>query len=216
MKHPDTYTRNNVGHDPRHGHPYVTGYWYLMIRTPDALGDPVTNARLLNATAESFTPPSRNLSKEEIVGFGGVKKQLVVRQEESFSFSISFRERQNLPVFDLIHKWSNYAVHQTTGMINKEYKGQSVVILAKPTFTGETSLTSDDVEEIFFFDGISPDSIPFDGMDSDISTNDTKTINVTFNYDVTVLTKHFDLDAFLGDFQGLIGDVEWPEPYLGL
>ena len=217
--HPDTYTRNNSGHSPRHGHPYISGYWYLMLKAPEELGDQQYFAQLFNSTAESFSPPSRNISKEEIVGFGGIKKQLMVSQEESHSFSIGFRERFGLPVFNVINEWSKY-INPVLGNVKFNYKGQCIVILAKPTFSAQgyniAALTSQDIEEVFFFDGVFPESVPVDNLDAELSTNDTKVINVTFNYDAGFLTKNFDLGAFLGDFQSIIGDVYLPSPYLGI
>lgn len=215
---PDTYTRHAGGNNPKYGHPHISGYWYLMIKTPIELGNQQYNAKMFNSTAESFSPPSRSISKDEIVGFGGIKKRLAVSQEESHSFSIGFRERFGLPVFDVINSWSKY-INPVVGSITPKYKGQAIVIIAKPTFSGQgngvASLTPDDIDEIFFFDGIFPEGVPIDNLDADLATNDTKVINTTFNYDAGFLTKSFDLTAFLGDFQGIIDDVILPTPYLG-
>jgi hypothetical protein len=213
---PDTYTRNNIGGNTKSGgtrnQPYITGYWYLAMMIPlkfleddDELRRKY--AKYLNASAESFTPPSRNITKQEVIGYGGVKKFVATSQEISNSFSITFREHANLEVFNILSHWATL-INPFTGHHNKAYKGQCIVVLAKPTITGENKLSKEDIEEIFFFDGVFPESQPIDKFDSSIETNETKTIDMTFSFDASFMTKVFDHKSFLEDFNVIIEDFK--------
>jgi hypothetical protein len=213
---PDTYTRSNVGRNPKHdkgkvrNQPYITGYWYLAMLVPLAFLEDDDELRkkyvkYLNASAESFTPPSRNITKQEVIGYGGVKKFLATSQEISNSFSITFREHSNLEIFNILSHWATL-INPFTGHHSKKYKGQCIVILAKPTFSGEKKLDKKDIEEIFFFDGVFPESQPIDKLDSNIESNETKTIDMTFSFDGSFMTKVFDHKSFLEDFNVIIED----------
>jgi len=214
---PDTYTRNYIaGEDHRERYaPYISGYWYLLLSPPKELvGDNnlVNYVKYFNGAAEAFTPPSRSIVKQEIVGFGGIKKFMATTQEYSNSFSITFREHGNLEVFNMLSHWAGL-IHPFTGKHNKIYKGQCIVLLAKPTISGETLLKKPDIEEIFYFDGVFPESQPFDKFDSNIETNETKTVDVTFNFDAAPMTKFKYTDdingeKFLEDFNTLIGEFK--------
>lgn len=215
---PDTYTRNYIagksaGHRLRFA-PYISGYWYLLLSPPKELigdGNKERYVKYFNAAAEAFTPPSRSIVKQEIVGFGGVKKFMATTQEYSNSFSITFREHGNMEVFNMLSHWGGL-IHPFTGKHNKIYKGQCIVLLAKPTFSGNTLLKKPDIEEVFYFDGVFPESQPFDKFDSNIETNETKTIDITFNFDGAPMTKFKYSDdvngeKFLEDFNKAIGDL---------
>lgn len=219
---PDTYSRKNGTHDPKRRTPHISGYWYLMLKMPKELTDKTQDyAKYFNACAQSFSPPSRSLTKEEIIGFAGIKKYVINSQEISNSFSITFHEHKDLDVFNMLSHWSS-VVNPYTGQIIKKYKGQCIVILAKPTLTSIPNEEGKDfreelkksIDEIFFFDGVFPESQPIDKLDSDISTNDVKSIDVTFNFDGCFMSKVFDLDAFLDDFIDVIEEFKAIDPYL--
>lgn len=221
---PDTYTRNYIASEKNRQRyaPYISGYWYLALIPPKELlndnEDLVQKyVKAFNASAESYSPPSRNITKQEVVGFGGIKKFLATSQEFSNSFSVTFREHGNMEIFGLLSHWSGL-IHPFTGKHNKVYKGQCVIILAKPTFSGNLKLDKPDVEEIFYFDGVFPESQPIDKFDSNIESLETKTIDITFNFDASFMTKVEYTDKikgeeFLNIFNHYIGDLKLHEAW---
>jgi hypothetical protein len=228
--YPDTYTRSHIsGANNRTRHaPYISGYWYLALIPPrellnndDALV--VKYVRAFNSSAESYAPPSRNITKQEVVAFGGIKKFLAISQEFSNSFSITFREQGNLGIFNLITHWSGL-IHPFTGKHNKIYKGQCVIVLAKPTFSGGSldnpQLIKPDVEEVFYFDGVFPESQPVDKFDANIESLETKQVDVTFNFDGAFMNKIDYTDevkgeSFLNVFNEYVGELELHEAHSG-
>lgn len=225
---PDTYTRNYIAEKNNRERyaPYISGYWYLALIPPLELLNNDDNLRknyvkAFNASAEGFSPPSRSITKQEVVGFGGIKKFLATSQEFSNSFSITFREHGNMEIFGLLSHWSGL-IHPFTGKHNKIYKGQCVVILAKPTFSGgsetKPKLDKPDIEEIFCFDGVFPESQPIDKFDANIESLETKTIDMTFNFDGAFMTKvdyndQVKGEEFLKMFNHYIEDLNLPEAW---
>lgn len=220
---PATYTRNYIageGYRQRFA-PYISGYWYLLLSPPKELigdGNKDRYVKYFNAAAEMFTPPSRTIVKQEIVGFGGIKKFMATTQEYSNSFSITFREHGNMEVFNMLSHWGGL-IHPFTGKHNKVYKGQCMVLFAKPTFSNENELAKSDIEEIFYFDGVFPESQPFDKFDSNIETNETKVIDVTFSFDGAPMTKFKYTDIingenFLAEFNQAIGQLELHKAFI--
>lgn len=228
---PSTYSRSYMSSaDERRTRysPYISGYWYLALIPPKELlnnnEDLVKNyVKAFNASAESYSPPSRNITKQEVIGFGGIKKFLATSQEFSNSFTVTFREHGNMEIFGLLSHWSGL-IHPFTGKHNKVYKGQCIIVLAKPTFSGGSPeaplLDKPDVEEIFYFDGVFPESQPIDKFDSSIETTDTKTIDMTFNFDGSFMTKveytdEIKGETFLNIFNNYVGELELHKTFLG-
>lgn len=228
---PDTYTRSYMssadGHRERYA-PYISGYWYLALIPPKELlnndeGLVQQYVKAFNASAESYSPPSRNITKQEVIGFGGIKKFLATSQEFSNSFTVTFREHGNMEIFGLLSHWSGL-IHPFTGKHNKIYKGQCVIVLAKPTFSGgseeQPKLDKPDVEEIFYFDGVFPESQPIDKFDANIESLETKTIDITFNFDGAFMTKVEYTDKikgeeFLNIFNKYLGELELHKTFFG-
>ena len=236
--HPQYLSRYHGGHR-RDNHPYVSGYWYFIINPPERLfgtGASGNSANILGSqtiekardwmhcTAESFTPPSRTLTKMEVVGMGGMKSNYPVGQEITRTFSVTFREYQELPIFNILQTWTS-AMDPNTGtstlagaeFIPANYKGSAFVALCKPTIgnragtytqgagTDPTSLRSEDIEQLFYFDGVFPESAPYDSLTSDISTNEGLSIPVSFSFDGFPLLKdsYNVMDQFLKLVQNL-------------
>lgn len=75
------------------------------------------------------------------------------------------------------------------------YKGTVYVMQTKPVGAYPNQhLQLQDIEEAWVFDGVWPNSVPFDALSSDITTNDSIQLSVTFSYDgYLVLSKVVEL-----------------------
>jgi hypothetical protein len=220
---PQSLTRYNGGHR-RDNHPHISGYWYFLVKPPEYIfgvdgSDNYEKAQYwMFTTAESFTPPSRTLNKVEIPGMGGMKSSYVSGQEISTTFSVTFREYQELPILNILQTWTSI-VDPNTGtsplggeeFIPANYKGSAFAVLCKPTVGLRDNskveqldaLRTEDIEQIFYFDGVWPESAPWDSLTNDISTNDSSTISVNFNFDGYPLLKDSPgvIQAFLDQVQ---------------
>jgi len=223
---PNRLSRYHGGHR-RDNHPYISGYWYFLIQPPERLFND-TNKSLtaldrsvtwLHSTAESFTPPGKTLNFVDIPGMGGMASSFVSGQTLTNTFTVTFREYQELPIFTIIQNWTS-VIDPNTGVsplsgdefVPSSYKGAAFVALCKPTVNSRaasnsydgasTPLQSADIEQIFYFDGVWPENTPLDFLDSDISTNDTKTVSVNFSFDGAPLMK--DSDGVVTEFLKLM------------
>ena len=194
-------------------HPHITGYWYLLLNIPediikkaDGNYDSKTMAKLLNSCAESFTPPSRSINKAEIIAFSNIKKFVAVGQTINNSFNLSLREYFGTPISNIINIWTEYIVSSPTGKINKKYKGNCLVIIAKPTVSGQDKLDKKDIEQVYFFQGIYPEADTIDKFSSNIASNDGLSLDITFNFDGHIIRKDFNLEKFISDYNTTIGD----------
>lgn len=222
-----------MGGHRRNNHPFISGYWYILIEPPQRLfideGSMVTysgikedgeagsgykngsaaafeTSRWLHSTAESFTPPSRTMTKVDIPALGGVGSSYIAGQQLTRTFSTTFREYQDTPIMNAISRWTStidhhYGVSPLKGneYIPANYKGAAWVFLCKPTVSGiggastgprtaytptnEFSIGAKDVEQFFFFEGVFPEGAPYDAFNSDINTNDGIQLNVTWSFD---------------------------------
>ena len=127
-----------MGGHRRANHPYINGYWYLLIEPPQFLFDESnikesvfdlsTNgegtagqnsngqgafeaSRWLHSTAEGFTPPTRTLTKVDVPGMGGMGSSFVAGQQLTRTFSTTHREYQNTTVFNTINLWTSVMDH---------------------------------------------------------------------------------------------------------
>ena len=223
--HPQYLSRYHGGHR-RDNHPYISGYWYFLINPPARLFGGLGSNTLEKArdwmftTAESFTPPSRTLTKVDVPGMGGMASSYVGGQEITRTFSINFREYQELPIFNILQTWTsmldpNTGVSPLAGdeYIPANYKGSAFVALCKPTIGTRltqdsarrtTNLKSEDIEQIFFFDGVWPESAPWDSLSSDIATNDVLQLSVSFSFDGFPLLK--DSEGVMSEFLDLMSE----------
>lgn len=219
---PHYYTRYNGGSNQNKRHPFISGYWMCLINTPETFtGNNYNNAhfiRFLGSTAESFTPPSRTLSKSDIIGFGGIKNHIITGQDNGDTFNITFREYQNLPIFSIFSSWAN-SINSLTGHITNKYKGQIAVALMKPVAAWDSlsnSYALADIngtklsfENIFFFEGVMPENDPLNSFDSNIESNEGKVIEMTFSFD-NMITDTFDFNSCFDEFKnnGVMNFVE--------
>lgn len=221
-----------MGGHRRNNHPYISGYWYLIIEPPHRIFDskfgatssgtssgtpappappapnttgentnqsqnqasnaPFQTTRWLHSTAESFTPPTRTLTKVDIPALGGVGSSYIAGQQLTRTFSVTFREYQDTPILNILNLWTSvidhhYGISPLEGneYIPANYKGNAFVFLCKPTasFSNKPTITEMDVEQFFYFEGVFPEGAPTDSLNSDINTNDAIQLNVTFSFD---------------------------------
>lgn len=197
-----------MGGHRRRNQPFVSGYWYLVMTPPERL---FTDAGVkwaqqwFHTTAESFTPPTRTLTKLDIPGLGGTGSSFVGGQELSRTFTVAFREYQNWPIWNILETWTSimdkhYGVTALNGneFIPANYKGDCWAILTKPTIgkagskdSNSDKISNDDIEQVFYFEGVWPESNPTDSYSADIATNDTVQASVTFSFDGWPMTKEF-------------------------
>jgi len=211
LDRPTALNRYSGGHK-RHNQPYVSGYWYLLMEPPrELLGDAMQadSKSWLHTTAESFTPPTKTVTKADVPGMGGFASSFVAGQELSRTFTVAFREYQGLPIMNILQAWTN-AIDSRSGVsplptfIPSEYKGSAFAALCKPTMNDSGVILSDDIEQLFYFEGVFPETLPYDTLTSDISTNDTAQLSVTFSFDGWPATRENDLA--MNKFTSLMSD----------
>jgi hypothetical protein len=203
---PESMNRYMGGHK-RYNHPFINGYWYIILELPLKLIGDETNmsaVKWLHSTAEGFTPPSRTMTKVDIPGLGGLGSSYIAGQQLTRTFSVTFREYQNTPVFSTITAWTSvidyhYGISPLKGTeyIPINYKGAAWVFLCKPTTSSGTSddpssIAKEDIEQLFFFEGVFPEGSPYDAFNSDINTNDSVQLNVSFSFDGWVYGKEHE------------------------
>jgi hypothetical protein len=96
--------------------------------------------------------------------------------------------------------------------ISQAYKGCGFVALTKPvgSYVGK-SLGPGDIEEVYFFHGLWPESAPFESFATDISGNDIVQLNVTFSFDGWPLTKTDD--GVVATFLKMINSLHYMHTY---
>jgi len=196
---PTVLNRYSGGHT-RITQPYISGYWYLIMTPPVGLVNS-TNMQgdatdWFHATAESFTPPTKTITKADVPGMGGVASSFAAGQELSRTFTVAFREYQGLPIMNLLQMWTSMIDSRTgmsplTAYVPNNYKGSAYAALCRPTAStnGNTSIGISDIEQLFYFEGVFPETLPYDTLTSDIATNDSAQLSVTFSFDGWPMTK---------------------------
>lgn len=193
---PRSMTRYVGGHS-RTIHPYVSGYWYSLIRLPVRIfGDNKESGELwLHSSVETFNPPSKTSTKVDLPGLGGLGSSFIAGQQFTRTFSMEFREFQDTPISSIFERWvsiidPHYGVSELNGdeYIPANYKGSAMVFLCKPTVSDissaiQPSIDESDVERFYYFEGVFPEGMPDDAFSSDISTNDVSRINISFSFD---------------------------------
>jgi hypothetical protein len=187
-----------MGGRNRLNHPYVTGYWQFMVDVPTLIFDKgkEKSERWLHSTAEGFTPPTRTLNKADVPGQGGLGSSFVTGQTLTRTFTVTFREYQDLPIFGIAEAWTSVidpyiGISPVSGIqwIPASYKGIAMAVLTKPTMGKDGKISATDIEQVFFFHGVWPETPPIDTLAQDISANDVLQHTLTFSFDGWPLTK---------------------------
>jgi hypothetical protein len=214
-----------MGGHQRKTQPYVSGYWYFMLLTPDAIfnngnlnagnvgaegglvndlteqstdNNQATGEQWFHSTAESFTPPNTNLTKIDIPGMGGLGSSFIGGREITRTFTVAFREYTGLPIMTLLRKWNSIldpylgvGSFKADMWMPNSYKGVACAFLCKPTVSEseQTQISADDLEQMYFFDGVWPESQPDDSFNTDIASNEALQLSVTFSFDGSAYNK---------------------------
>jgi hypothetical protein len=196
----------------RNIHPYISGYWHLLITIPTILSGKTSEYKFFNNilgfTAETFTPPSRTLTTSVIHGLGGVTKNIVTGQTINNTFTIGFREYTKLPIIKIFNLWTSLVYPQTgLSLFSQEhwdesiYKSECYVLITDMScfdYGGsDVIFNKAAVQEVYYFYGVFPENNPQD-IPQDISSNDSAQIPVTFKFDGWPLTSaELDLDSVM-------------------
>ena len=187
-----------MGGNRRTNHPYISGYWYLIMDPPEDifLADGVLQAReWFHSTAESFTPPSKTITKVDVPGMGGMASSYAAGQEINREFTVAFREYQQLPISTAIRTWASMidphlGRSPLKDYIPANYKGQCFAILCRPTLNRDhKNLDTQDIEQVYYMEGVFPTTIPDDAFATDIADNVLAQLSVTFSFDGGFHTK---------------------------
>jgi hypothetical protein len=194
--HPDLMTRYMGGHN-RTNHPYVSGYWQLFINVPAVIfpTDSYPAETWLHATAEGFTPPSRTINKVDLPGQGGLGSSFITGQSLTRTFTVTFREYQNLPISQTLSRWTaiidpyiGVSPVSGTQWLPQSYKGNAYIIQTKPVGAGMVDFNKEMIEKVYLFHGVFPEGDGGDAFASDIATNDFAQLSISFSFDGWPLT----------------------------
>jgi hypothetical protein len=195
---PDFLTRDIGGHF-RTNQPYIGGYFQVIFGLPLELFGGTDRAKTasqwLHSTCEGFTPHTQTLNHAEIQGQGQIGSSFVTGITTTREFTLTFREYQNLPILNIIKRWSS-VFDPFTGVspldgnrfIPLNYKGWCAIAQTKPVRSKDEDLTADDIEECYIYQGVTPTNIPLDSLGSDITANDVAQHSLTFKFDNSPLT----------------------------
>ena len=197
---PDVLSRY-IGGSNRQNIPYVNGYWQFIVKCPEKLYGSHTDKmeQWFLSTAEGFTPHSRNLNKGDVPGQGGVASSFPTGQTINRTFTVTFREYKNMQMLKMINIWSGImdpfngvSELKAKEWIPSSFKGSAYAVLTKPTGAYTDSLTKDDIEEVFAYDGVWVETSPYDAFNQDIAANDFVQLSTTFSFDGHPLTSAND------------------------
>lgn len=187
-----------IGGHTRKNHPFISGYWYLILVPPTKIFNESTGlfTDWFHSTAEGFTPPNRSITKVDVPGMGGMGSSFIAGQEITREFSATFREYQNLPIIQALRTWGSVIDPHlgrsglTDTYLPSDYKGQCFAILSKPILSGDNKdIKSTDIDQVYYMEGVFPTTVPDDAFSQDIATNDVVQLSVTFSFDGGFFTK---------------------------
>jgi hypothetical protein len=200
---PHSYNRFFGGRN-RENQPFITGYFQVLLRPPAKFVKDRYNGKdniiqtWFHSTAESFTPPGYSPILAEIPAINGNSSSFLAGVELTHSFTIAFREYQQLPILSMINDWVSYGFNPNYGMsgldkfVPNNYKGDCIVIITTPQINTKEStsgigedefIKTEYIEKVFYFDGVFPEAVPFDSLNSDITAHDGLQISCTFRFD---------------------------------
>jgi len=180
-------------------HPYIKGYFYTIFELPEIFSTTNQDSaqKTLLSAAEGFTPPGdRQLKTEEIMGMGGLDSTFVTGQQIDRNFSIQYRDYWKAPIFRIHRQWTSIINPYTGGAVKaaesaslnnfdvKSYKGRLWVIETKPVMGNSAKeFEEDDIQKVFYFDGVFPRTDLMSAYDSNISDNSVVRPNVQYSFD---------------------------------
>ncbi|MFW6242633.1 MAG: hypothetical protein ACOC2W_00580 [bacterium] len=194
---PDVFNRY-MGGEYRQNQPFVTGYHQVLFSLPEKLFDtsPDDAQKWLTSTCESFTPHTVTPNFVDVMGAGQLGASFFTSKTIGREFTMGFREYQQLPIINIVDAWHSVFDEHTGSSpllgneyVQSNYKGSCVVFQLKPTGARNDILTADDVEELYFYQGVWPKTNPRDTAGaSDQTTNEFIQLSITFSFDGAPLT----------------------------
>jgi hypothetical protein len=186
---PHSYNRF-FGGRARVNQPFITGYFQVLLRPPAFLGFDQVQQNWFHSTAESFTPPSFTPILADVPAMGGANSSFLAGVDITRTFTLAFREYQKLPILSMVNEWVSRSFNPNYGMSTLEdyspssYKGDCIVLVTTPQINADGLFISNKfVEKCFYFDGVFPEQVPFDSLNSDISSHDGLQLSVSFRFD---------------------------------
>lgn len=198
----NTYTNRYLGGSDLENkmHPFIKGYFYTIFELPSIFEDTDQGnvTRTLISAAEAFTPPGdRQLKTEDIQGMGGLDSSFITGQQIDRNFSIQYRDFWGAPIFLIHRQWTNIINPYAGGVIKSTtnadlnnynasaYKGKLWVIETKPVLgsNDEQNFSEDDIQKLFYFDGVFPRTDLLSIYDSNITDNSVVRPNIQYSFD---------------------------------
>jgi hypothetical protein len=189
-----------IGGHNRENQPFITGYHQILVQLPSKIfGSSSANAtKWLSSTCESFTPHSTTTNLVDVMGIGQIGSSFPASKTVNREFTLAFREYQSLPILNIFRTWNSLfdshlgiSTLSAADFIPVSYKGAITVALLKPTASGTNkTITAEDIEEIYMYEGVYPTTVPEDTIAAaDQGTNDTIQASVTFRFDGAPIDK---------------------------
>jgi hypothetical protein len=196
---PTELSRYSGGHT-RATQPHLTGFHQVLFYLPETLFATFGSdaQKWLQMTCESFTPHSYTINMGDVSGIGQVGVSYPLSRTTNREFTLGFREFRNLPILSIIKMWQSLfdpligtSPFGSLGLTPLSYKGVVIVANLKPT-ADSGSITTDDLEEAYIYEGVFPTNCPEDNVtSSDQATIDTSLASVTFKFDGAPLDMGF-------------------------
>lgn len=211
---PTIWSRYSGGHS-RLNQPFISGYHQIWVQFPDKLfgSDATTALKWMSSTCEGFTPHSITMNFVDVNGIGQLGSSFPTSRTVNREFTLTFREYRALPIMNIFRTWhalfnthTGISTFKASELIPLNYKGAMYVSVLKPTATGaDASLTAEDIEELYYYEGIFPSTVPEDtATAADQATNETVQLSVAFKFDGAPLDMAFPgvVDSFISKVSG--------------
>jgi len=194
-------------------HPFIKGYFYTFVQFPRIITNNYPSIKsngsnTIMSLCEGFTPPGdRQIITEDIQGLNGLDASFVVKQQIDRQFSLMYRDLWGSPIFKIHRAWTSIIDPYWGGIVNssenakleyipKDYKGKILVIETKPLaiyadqYTA--TITEDDIQKVFLFDGVVPLTDLMSVYDSNITDNTFVKPNIQYKFDGTPIDETFN------------------------
>jgi len=192
-----------MGGNNRENQPYINGYHQILVQLPEKLFTTTNitdSTKWLTSTCEGFTPHSITTNFVDIMGAGQVGSSFPSSRTVNREFTLTFREYRLLPILNIFRTWHalfdphlGISTLSANDFIPLNYKGSIIVAIMKPTASGSGgTLTEDDIEECYMYEGVFPSICPDDTIATiDQATQDSIQASITFKFDGSPLDKAY-------------------------
>jgi hypothetical protein len=213
-----------IGGTNRANQPFISGYHQIWVQFPDKLFNAAAETALkwMCSTCEGFTPHSTTMNFVDVNGIGQIGSSFPSSRTVNREFTLTFREYRSLPIMNIFRTWhalfdthAGISTLKAVELIPRNYKGAIMVAILKPTASGSNAtLTKEDVEEIYFYEGVFPSTIPEDtATAADQASNETIQESVTFKFDGAPLDKSYNNGAIVESFINKVSGNSYNSAY---